>query len=107
MDDGTNLFESHMYAMYTQTVRGVCVEVVEKRFTDGTAGKLVTLLKADGNVLKAWCPERTDRGDTEGYELVTENDVSGYDDFRAITVTMKLREWDGQTKRTIVNVVND
>jgi len=96
-----------MYAMYTQTLRAVPVEVVEKRFTDGTCGKLVTLLKQDGNVLKCWCPERNDRGDTEGYDLVTENDVSGYDEFRALTFTMKLREWDGQTKRTVVHVSND
>jgi len=90
--------------MYKQSVRGVPVEVVEKRFSDGTEGKLVTLLLADGKVLKAWAPARTDTGDVFGYEKLVENDVSGYDDFRAVTVTMKLREWDGQTKRTIVEV---
>lgn len=95
-----------MFAMYTLQVRAVPVEVVEKRFSDGTEGKLVTLLQSDGHIIKAWAPARDrERGETQGYELLVENDVSGYDEFRAVEVVMKLREWDGQTKRTIVNVM--
>jgi len=78
------------------------VESGEQRtYANGGGGRFISLLLLNDQLLNAWLPievESEYRGD-----LSVQN-VTEFDDSKAKSFGIALREWEGKTKRKIVSI---
>lgn len=87
---------------FIKQVRGILVESGEARtYSDGSGGRYITLLCANEQIVTAWLPR--DVEDAYGHELDV-MDVRGYDEADALSWQIAMREWEGRTKRKVVQI---
>jgi len=77
---------------------GVLVESTQKVFEDGTSGFYCQIVIEDGSIVAFWAPEDV------ASELGEVMEVEGWSQAKSRVYTLRLKEWNGKTKRTLVSV---
>jgi len=87
---------------FIKHIRAILVESGEERsYADGSGGRFVSLLCKDEQLLNAWLPR--DVEEAWGHDLDVK-DVQEFEESEALSFQIALREWEGRTKRKVVQI---